>query len=126
MRNRQRGMGYIGFMILALIVGFIIKVITVAGGPYLDYYYIGRSVKAALKENQANNISISDLKTALSTQFQVNNITDQAPGDLTYVKEGTKFTVTVNYEIRKPFIGNVDVVFVFKNTYTSEENAGAQ
>ncbi len=126
MRNRQRGIGYIGFAILALVVVFLIKVVTVSGGPYLDYYYIGHSVKAVMKENQGANISVSDFQKAISTQFQVNNVADQTPADLTYVKDGTKFVVDVNYEIRRPFIGNCDVVFKFKNTYTSEENAGAQ
>ncbi len=126
MRNRQRGMGYMGYMILALVLGLLIKIVTVAGGPYLDYYYIGHSVKAVLKENENSNVSIADLKVAMSTQFQVNGVTDQSPGDLTYVKEGNKFTITVNYEVRKPFLGNIDAVFVFKNTYSSEETSGAQ
>jgi len=126
MRNRQQGIGYLGYMVLAVIVGVVVKVVSTAAGPYIDHYYIGRSVKSVMNENASNNISVADFKVAMSTQFQVNSITDQSPGDLTYVKEGNKFTVTDDYEVRKPFMGNCDVVFKFKDTYVSEETAGAQ
>lgn len=126
MRNRQSGLGYLGFIGLALLAGLVVKVLAVAVSPYLDNYNMGRSVKAVMKENESSNISIADFKVALSTQFQVNNVENQTPGDLTIVKEGTVFTVTDDYEIRRPFIANVDVVFKFSDKYVSEETAGAQ
>lgn len=125
MRNRQRGIGYIAIMILIALVAFLIKVITVAAPPYIDNFYMDSAIKGVLKDSEANNSSIGDIKAALSSRFQINNITDQSPSDLTYSKEGNAITVGVDYEVRKPFIGNMDVVMKFKKSYSSEENAGS-
>lgn len=125
-RKDQRGMGYLGYMIVALVIGLLVKVITTAGGPYLDHFYVDRSIKSVLHDNAATNASVQDIQKSLSTQFAINNITDLASGDLNVTKDGNVITVSYEYEIRQQFMGNCDVVFKFKNSFSSEENHGAQ
>lgn len=124
MRRRQQGISYIGVMILIAIAGVILKVTTVVAPPYLEYMTIDKAIKAMLRDPQADNMSVADAKSGLSTRFEVNNVTDQKPEDFVYTKDGNKLVIDLDYEVRRHLGANIDVVIHFKNTYTSELKPG--
>lgn len=121
MRRWQRGMSYIGLLTLLGIFGVAIKVGATVGPAYYDNYTIDKIIISLFRDGRAN--SIEDFKRGLSDRFQINNIRDKTPDDFQYTFEDKKLTVLVDYEVRKPFMGNVDVVVHFQKTYGSELKA---
>lgn len=118
MRRLQSGMSYLGVLALIGFIGMLIKVAAAVGPAYYDNYTINKIIVSLFRDGRAN--SLSDFKRGLSDRFQINNIRDKNPDDFEYSFEGKKLTVTVDYEVRKPFMGNLDVVMHFKKTYGSE------
>lgn len=121
MRRWQQGMSYSGLLALFLFIGGAIKVAAVVGPPFYDNYTINKIIVSLFRDGRAN--SVDDFKRGLSDRFQINNIRDKRPDDFEYSFEDRKLTVVVDYEVRKPFIGNIDVVMHFKKTYGSELKA---
>ena len=117
-RRKQLGVSYLGVLITVAIFGALIKVVATVGPAYYDNYTIDKIIVSLFRDGRAN--SIEDFKRGLSDRFQINNIRDKTPEDFNYKFEDKKLIVDVDYEIRKPFIGNLDVVIHFKKTYGSE------
>src|SRR6218665_90098 len=118
-RRSQRGMSYTGFLIIALIVASMIKVVATIGSDYYDNYTINKMVKSLMDEGRTG--SVEEFKRALYDRFQINGIRDRDPNSFEYQMDGRSLVVTVDYEVRKPFVGNLDVVMRFSKTYTSEK-----
>lgn len=118
MRSRQKGISYIGVLALIGLFGMLIKVVATIGPAYYDNYTIDKIITSLFRDGRAN--SVADFKRGLSDRFQINNIRDRDPDDFEYVFEDRQLTVVVDYEVREPFMGNLDVVMHFNKTYGSE------
>lgn len=120
-RRQQLGMSYMGVLLFVAIFGGITKIAAVVAGPYYDNYTINKTIDSLFRDGRAN--SVEEFKRGLSDRFTVNNIRDKTPEDFKYTFEDKKLVVEVEYEVRKPFIGNLDVVMHFKKTHGSEPKA---
>lgn len=121
MRISQRGFSYVGLLTLIAILGVVLKVVAAVGPAYYDNYTIDKIIISLFRDGRAN--SVADFKRGLSDRFQINNIRDKSPDDFEYEFEDKMLTVNVDYEVRQPFMGNVDVIMTFKKTYGSELKA---
>lgn len=117
-RRQQRGMSSMGILLFVVIFGSIIKVAAVIAPPYYDNYTMNKVIASLFRDGRAN--SVEDFKRGLSDRFTINNIRDKTPEDFKYTFVDKKLVVEVDYEVRKPFIGNLDVVMHFKQTHGSE------
>lgn len=121
MRRWQQGMSYVGLLVLIGMFGAAIKIAATIGPAYYDNYTIDKIITSLFRDGRAN--SVEDFKRGLADRFQINNIRDKSPDDFNYTFEDRKLTVDVDYEVRQPFLGNIDVVMHFKKTYGSELKA---
>jgi hypothetical protein len=118
MRRLQQGVSYLGVLTLIAIGGMIIKVSATVAPPYYDNYTIDKIIVSLFRDGRGN--SVADFKRGLENRFQINNIRDMKPDDFKYEYKDGKLTVLVDYEVRRQFIGNLDVVMHFKKSYGSE------
>lgn len=120
-RRSQRGMSYTGFLFIAMIVAGVLKIVATVGPDYYDNYTINRMVKSVMDEGRTG--SVDEFKRTLYDRFQINGIRDRSPDSFEYQMSGRNLIVTIDYEVRKPFAGNLDVVMHFNKSYTSEFKA---
>jgi hypothetical protein len=120
-RRSQRGMSYSGVMIAVMLFAGLIKVVATIGSDYYDNYTIGKMIESLLAEGRTG--SPAEFQRALSDRFQINGIRNRTPDDFFYEMDGKTLIVTVDYEVRKNFVGNLDVVMNFNKTYSSELKA---
>lgn len=117
-RRKQLGVSYMGVLLALAIFGSVIKVSATVAPVYYDNYTMDKIIVSLFRDGRGT--SIEDFKRGLSDRFQINNIRDKTPEDFKYSYEDKKLVVLVDYEVRKQFIGNLDVVMSFKKTYSSE------
>lgn len=117
-RRSQRGMSYIGIMFAAILFAFVVKVVATVGSDYYDNYTIGKMVDNLMAEGRTG--SVEEFKRALYDRFQINGIRDRSPESFEYSMDGNTLVVVIDYEVRKNFISNLDVVMHFNKTYRSE------
>jgi hypothetical protein len=117
-RRSQLGMSYMGVMFAAMLFAGVVKVVATIGSDYYDNYSIGKMINSLLAEGRDD--SVEGFKRALYDRFQINGIRDRKPDEFEYRMEGKNLVIVVDYEVRKPFAGNLDLVMHFKKTYGSE------
>ena len=111
--RRQQGMSIIGFIIVLGLVVFAAFIAMRIVPIYLEYYSVVSAMNGIAAERGSSRLSLSDVRIRMYNRLYVSysdtNIKNQ---NMKLVrKDGTQFRVT--YEVRKPLIGNLDVVASF-------------
>lgn len=118
LKNRQRGITFLGFAILIAVVGFFAYAAMKLFPAYSEYYGVVKSMKSLQTEAGIENASIEVIKQRLNVQFDlqyVDETTIPASGyKLNTQNGGHSLTLTWDKDI--PFLYNVDFLVHFSNT----------
>jgi len=114
----QRGISSLGLLIVLGVAGFGLLIGFKLGPLYLDNYFVS-SAMDALKDEKVDQMTETAIKRKLAGLFIVNNVRDIDMKDIKIQRDKTRTLVTLNYERRKEFLANVDVVVKFNNAFDS-------
>lgn len=122
----QRGASYWGIMIGIMLAVVVIKAALITWPAYWD----NRLINASIEEKLRNSTSSDPAKFVqdLEQQFNLNNLRDVKAKDIMKVSNsGGGLVVQVDYEVRKNFMGNVDLVVSFEKQFDQRAlKAGGQ
>jgi len=114
-RGNQRGMTYLGMLILMVVIAFgaiiVIKVLPL----YLEHFKVESSLKSLAQEphDQLAGLPPSEIKMLLLKRLAVNDVEHVSKEDISVTREGSRIVVTVDYEARASLLMNLDVVAKF-------------
>lgn len=113
-KTRQRGISLISGLLLVVIVAFIVLLAVRLFPVYFDYLTLS-SVFNDVRE-QAGGESPAAIRDTLERRFEVNDVDVVSIRDVKIkpVRGGT--TVSVHYEQRVPFVGNLSLLATFDKT----------
>lgn len=114
----QRGAGMYEIMMYLFVAGFIATFAMKTVPYYLDDRIVASAMLQVHKDlvgKDIQEVTNSDIKARFSRYFQVDGVSDQVMESLDITREGGSVIVTMNYEVRNPFMGNLDLVLKFKH-----------
>lgn len=111
---RQRGIGFVGFIMIAAGVVFA----AVAGmklvPPYLHSVQIAEILKQIANDPEMRNASISDIKNSYAKRASINYITDITAEDLEIDKAANgQLSLSASYSVKVPVAGNITLLLEF-------------
>jgi hypothetical protein len=114
-RARQRGITFIGLLILALLVG----IVALAGIKLVPMYLMDLKLSKALggisEDLAGKEVTPQSIQYALSKRFSVDDV--NLPRDNIKVAPSKNgFSVRIQYENRAPYLGDVWLMIVFDKT----------
>jgi hypothetical protein len=115
--RNQKGLTLLGFLI-ALVVGLFFVYGAMRIIPmYLEYHALVNAMNGLVEDPQAKSMPASKIKQkiemSLWASYASNNIGYE---HMRVSKKSDGVNVRVAYEVRKPFIGNIDLIGTFENT----------
>jgi Tfp pilus assembly protein PilE len=110
---KQRGITLVSFIIVLIVVGFFFYMGMVIGPSYSEYYGVVKSMKSLAAQSNSDNAELSKLQIDLQKYFDVGYVESVQGKDLKLIRTKTKNEIDMNYEVRKPFIYNIDFVMKF-------------
>ena len=116
MRKNQQGVSYIGILIAIIGFAFLAKIVIAVWAPYWDDRVIDGQI-AELLQSSPKNISPSEFETKMEQRFDMNGIRDIKFKDIAQVMNTDGLQVKKDYEIRKPFLLNIDLVLKFEKSF---------
>ncbi len=116
MRKNQQGVSYIGILIAIIGFAFLAKIVIAVWAPYWDDRVIDGQI-AELLQNSPKNISPSEFESKIEQRFDMNGIRDIKFKDIAQVMNTDGLQVKKDYEIRKPFLLNIDLVLKFEKSF---------
>tara|TARA_R110001592_G_scaffold116059_1_gene316978 strand:- start:117963 stop:118337 length:375 start_codon:yes stop_codon:yes gene_type:complete len=117
-QKKQQGISLLGGLVLLAVVGFFLTAAFKVAPLYLDNSFI-RAAIASLEQEDVHGMTDGDIRRKLGSQFDINNIRDVDTKEIKVVRQKTHTVVSLDYEKRVNFMGNVDVVVRFENSYDS-------
>ncbi len=111
---KQQGIGIIRLLffsfILILSVVFAVKTIP----SYLADMTVTSVLKHLAKDIQEHKIRQQDIRQVLLRRLARNNIKSVKKTDITIKKHNGKLMIVIDYEVKKPLIGNISIVLDFR------------
>ncbi|NCI78634.1 DUF4845 domain-containing protein [Acinetobacter kanungonis] len=116
MRRNQKGASYIGFLIAIIGFAFLAKVAIAVWAPYWDDRVIDTQITELL-QSSPKEIGSDEFNTQMEQRLTMNNIRDVNFKDIAQVTNTDGIQVKKSYEVRKPFLLNIDLVLKFEKSF---------
>ena len=113
MNRKQSGMTLIGFLIVLAVVGFFaycgMKLIPM----YSEYYSVKQALKGLSVEPGVSTQSPEKIEDLFFRRLYISYAENVKPEHVKIERSDAGWLMTVDYELRKPLIANLDVVGKF-------------
>jgi hypothetical protein len=115
-KRKQGGITLIGFVVVMVVVGFFAYMGMILGPTYTEYYGVMKAMNFVAGQSTPGDSDYESMVKALDRQFNVGYVESVAGKDAKLIRDKTGNSLSLNYEVRKSFLYNVD--FVVKFAYT--------
>lgn len=117
MKRTQTGLTLIGFVIVLAVAGLFVYVGMKLVPMYTEFYAVKQALKGLAEEPNIAKQDPSRIKDLFFRRLYMSYSDNVKPADVNLVRhEKGGWTMSVNYELRKPMIANLDVVGKFSAT----------
>jgi hypothetical protein len=118
MKQSQRGITFIGFVVVLCIGGFFAYVAMKLVPVYTEYMGVAKSMNQLLTEPGIANKEVGEIRQLLSTKFSIQYVDETTipPQNIQLKKQSGAASLRVFYDKRVDFIYNVDLLVSFDKT----------
>ena len=116
--RKQEGLTLIGFGLVLVLVVFFAYVGMRLVPLYLEYHAVVGAMDRLQEDPMAARLSPAAIRERIMRSLYVSYATDNIKRNDIQVKRQDGVQVRVAYEVRKPMVGNVDVIVKFDRTVT--------
>ena len=112
-RNHS-GLTLIGFLIVLVITLFFAYAAMRVVPMYLEYHALGNALELLQKDPASSSLSPSKIKQKIQMSLWASYSSDNIKDSNVKISKTTEgVRVRVAYEVRKPFLGNIDIIGKF-------------
>ena len=111
--RKQKGLTLIGFVIVLSFVLFIAFIGMKIGPIYMEYYSVVSAMNGVASERGSARLSPYQIRVKVFNRLYVSYATDNIKETNIKITRGDEVKLRIAYEVRKPVMGNLDVVAKF-------------
>jgi hypothetical protein len=116
MHRVQRGITFIGFILMLLVAGCFAYVGMLLVPMYTEYYSVVSALKRVANEPGVETMDPARIHNLIGRGFNVSYVETIDSKDVKIVKDTTGMRFVVDYEVRKHVVYNIDLVGNFQKT----------
>lgn len=113
MRHRQRGITFIGFLVLAVLIGVVayggLRLVPV----YLEHMAVSSVMKSVKSELDGQGASPVTIRNAIERRLNVESVSTVNARDFDISRGSGGWVLRIEYEGRVPYLGNLSLVASF-------------
>jgi hypothetical protein len=115
MYRRQKGITFLGGLILAIPVAIVVYAGIRLAPVYLNYMSVARSLDLTASTVQSDGGSVSPqlIRGSLEKRFDIESITFPTVQDIMIRQDGTGWVIEAKYEDTAPLFGNISLIIDF-------------
>ncbi|MCJ9204780.1 DUF4845 domain-containing protein [Acinetobacter baumannii] len=116
MRKAQQGNSYLAILFGVVIFAIAVKAVLAVWPAYWDDRVINNQITELMQQSSAD-ITPQKFMTQMDQRLEMNNIRDLHFKEIAEVFNQPSLTVKKKYEVRKPFLLNIDLVLTFEKSF---------
>lgn len=110
----QKGMGFVGWMLLILIFGGVLTVGLRLFPHYMDHNTVAGVLDGLGEVEGLGSQPTATIRDRMKKRFNVNNVRDFPVDEYIEIdRSGTEARIVMDYEVRVPVVYNLDLVATF-------------
>lgn len=110
MKRKQGGITLVGFIIVLGVAGLFIYMGMKVIPMYSEYYSVKQALEGLENEPDIASESPAKIKDLFFRRLYISYAETVKPEHVKIVRKDSGYLITVDYEVRKPLIANLDVV----------------
>ena len=122
MKHRQRGMTFLGLVVILVILGTAVYAGLRLVPVFLDYTKVARSLEQVRDEYSAVNTSQREIRNSLERRWDVEDVRGIEWQEIEITKTQDGFDMRAAYDVTAPFIANVAFLVSFDKTVSIPQN----
>lgn len=111
--NRQSGLTAVSIVALLAIGAFFIMLALRLAPIYLENFKVGSHLEKMKDDPETRTMSEDEIITKLFKRFDIDDVEHVHQEDVSVQMVDNKLVIQIDYEVRAPTIGNVDIVASF-------------
>jgi len=112
--HRQQGVTMITMVAGLLLLAFFVLIAVTLMPVYLEHFSVSSHINRISKDASTREMSKSEIQDTLLKRFGIDDVKNVGPSNITITeKPNGGFTIDCEYEVRKSFLGNVDLLVYF-------------
>lgn len=115
--RKQSGFTVVGLIIVFAIIGVVVLSVIKVFPMYMEHLSVSKSMETLQNDPQLPRMSPGEIKNLLTKKLDVNQVTSVKPEHIKITKIVGVVRVIVEYEVRKNYFGNLDIVAHFKDEF---------
>jgi hypothetical protein len=112
---KQRGITGIGIAIVIALVAFFALIAIRLFPIYMEHFSVASHLKDVANDPETKSYTDAQILDTLQKRFDIDDVTDVHPDDITIDHTSSPMTISIDYEVRTHAMGNVDMVVSFSN-----------
>lgn len=113
MKRKQRGITFIGFLIVLAVVGFAAFIGMKLFPMYQEFYAVKTAAKGLAGEPGVGDMDPAKIQDLFFRRLYINYSENVKAQNIKIERIDNGWNMKVNYEVRKSLVGNLDVVGKF-------------
>lgn len=118
----QRGITFIGFVLLMVFIGFFALLALKLIPVYLDHYKVVSVLKSLENDKDLPSRSRDEILRTFEKRWDIDMIDSVTKDDVTITKDMRRIKVQIAYDVTKPILGNVDALVHFDDSIEVDNN----
>lgn len=114
--RKQNGITLIGFVMVLSAVMFVTFIGMRIGPIYLEYFSVVSAMNGVASERGSANLSPFDIRVRVLNRLYVSYTAENVKEQNIKIIRANGVHLRIKYEVRKPVMGNLDVVAKFDRT----------
>lgn len=111
----QQGITLPGVAFILLLIGFTAFTVLKLFPVYMENFSIRSSLESIEQEAAKEYMGVNSVRTVVFRRFEMNNVTQVGPDDVSVTRDGQTYNIDVDYEVRIPYIKNISLIISFNN-----------
>ena len=124
MKRKQSGLSLVGFLVVLAVVGFAAYVGMKLFPMYQEYYSVRSAMKGLANEPGVADMDPAKVQDLFFRRLYINYSENVKPQNVKFERMEGGWKMRVNYEVRRPLVGNLDVVGRFDSTQELTRRGG--
>ncbi|WP_227814624.1 DUF4845 domain-containing protein [Nitrogeniibacter aestuarii] len=113
MTKHQTGLSLISMLLVAALLGFVLVLGMRTIPVYSEYFSVKKVLNLIVDSKPGVDVTPADIRRDFDKRARADYIDTVGGKDLTVIKQGNNFDLSVQYERVVPIAGNVSLLFEF-------------
>jgi hypothetical protein len=126
MKRKQSGMTLIGFLVVLAVVGFAAYIGMKLFPMYQEYHTVRSIMKSLAAEPGIGDMDPHKIQTLISRRLSIDYVDNVKSSDFKFERMEGGWLMKIDYEVRRPLVGNLDIVGKFDRTQALTRKGSAE